>query len=53
MPVRILTAVTATAMGAIAGLRLSGIKRDIEVLNLLPALILAFFVSGIWTAILT
>lgn len=34
----------------IAGLRLTGIKRDIEVLNLLPALILAFFVSGIWSA---
>lgn len=37
----------------IAGLRLTGIKRDIEVLNLLPALILAFFVSGIWTAVIT
>lgn len=35
----------------VAGLRLTGIKRDIEVLNLLPALIFAFFVSGIWTAL--
>ncbi len=35
----------------VAGLRLTGIKRDIEVLNLLPALILAFFVSGLWTAV--
>lgn len=34
-----------------AGLRLSGIKRDIKVLNLLPALILVFFVSAIWTAV--
>ena len=34
-----------------AGLRLSGIKRDIKVLNLLPALIIVFFVSSIWTAV--
>lgn len=34
-----------------AGLRLTGIKRDIKVLNLLPALILVFFVSAVWTAI--
>lgn len=32
-----------------AGLRLTGIKRDLKVLNLLPALILVFFVSAIWT----
>lgn len=35
-----------------AGLRLTGIKRDIKVLNLLPALILVFFVSAAWTAVL-
>lgn len=34
-----------------AGFRLSGIKRDIQVLNLLPGLILAFFVSAAWTAL--
>jgi len=33
-----------------AGLRLTGIKRDIKVLNLLPTLILVFFVSAAWTA---
>lgn len=33
-----------------AGLRLTGIKRDIKVLNLLPALIIVFFVSAAWTA---
>ncbi len=32
-----------------AGLRMTGIKRDIKVLNLLPALILVFFVSAGWT----
>lgn len=35
-----------------AGLRLTGMKRDIKVLNLLPALILVFFVSAAWTAII-
>lgn len=35
-----------------AGLRLTGIKRDIKVLNLLPALVLVFFVSAGWTAIM-
>lgn len=35
-----------------AGLRLTGIKRDIKVLNLLPALILVFVVSAIWTAVI-
>lgn len=35
-----------------AGLRLTGIKRDIKVLNLLPALILVFFVSAIWNALI-
>lgn len=35
-----------------AGLRLSGIKRDIKVLNLLPTLILVFLVSAGWTALL-
>lgn len=35
-----------------AGLRLTGIKRDIKVLNLLPALILVFFVSAGWTALI-
>lgn len=35
-----------------AGLRLTGIKRDLKVLNLLPALILVFFVSAIWTKFL-
>lgn len=34
-----------------AGLRLTGIKRDIKVLNLLPSLILVFLVSAAWTAI--
>ena len=33
-----------------AGLRLTKIKTDIKVLNLLPALILAFFISAAWTA---
>lgn len=35
-----------------AGLRLTGMKRDIKVLNLLPALILVFFVSAAWTALI-
>ena len=35
-----------------AGLRLTGIKRDIKVLNLLPTLILVFFVSAAWTALI-
>ena len=35
-----------------AGLRLTGIKRDIKVLNLLPALILVFFVSAGWRAVM-
>ena len=34
-----------------AGLRLGKIKTDIKVLNLLPALILAFFISAGWTAL--
>lgn len=34
-----------------AGLRLTEMKRDIKVLNLLPALILVFLVSAAWTAI--
>ncbi len=33
-----------------AGFRLTGIKRDIKVLNLLPALILVFFISAGWKA---
>ena len=36
----------------VAGLRLSKIKTDIKVLNLLPGLILAFFISAAWTALL-
>lgn len=35
----------------VAGLRLCKIKEDIKGLNLLPGLILAFFVSAAWTAI--
>ena len=35
-----------------AGLRLTGIKRDIKVLNLLPTLILVFFVSAAWMALI-
>ena len=35
-----------------AGLRLTKIKTDIKVLNLLPALILAFFLSAAWTALI-
>lgn len=35
-----------------AGLRLTGIKRDIKVLNLLPTLIIVFFVSAAWTALI-
>ena len=35
-----------------AGLRMTGIKRDIKVLNLLPALILVFLVSAGWTAVI-
>ena len=34
-----------------AGLRLTKIKTDIKVLNLLPGLIIAFFVSAAWAAI--
>lgn len=34
----------------VAGLRLTKIKTDIKVLNLLPGLILAFFVSAMWSA---
>lgn len=34
----------------IAGLRLTGIKKDIPVLNLLPGLIVVFIVSAAWTA---
>ena len=34
----------------VAGLRLAKIKADIKVLNLLPGLVLAFFVSAAWTA---
>lgn len=36
----------------VAGLRLTKIKTDIKVLNLLPGLILAFFISAAWTAII-
>ena len=36
----------------VAGLRLAKIKTDIKVLNLLPGLILAFFISAAWTAFL-
>ena len=35
----------------IAGLRLSKIKTDIKVLNILPALILSFFFSSLWIRI--
>lgn len=35
----------------VAGLRLCKIKEDIKGLNLLPGLILAFFVSNAWTAL--
>lgn len=35
----------------VAGLRLCKIKEDIKGLNLLPGLILAFFVSAAWTAL--
>ena len=34
-----------------AGLRLSRIKTDIKVLNLLPSLPLAFVISALWTAL--
>lgn len=34
-----------------AGLRLSRIKKDIRVLNLLPSLPLAFVISALWTAL--
>ena len=44
-----------SAMGGIitltAGLRLSRIKTDIKVLNLLPSLPLAFVISALWTAL--
>ncbi len=33
----------------VAGLRLTKIKTDIKVLNLLPGLIIAFFISALWT----
>ncbi len=36
----------------IAGLRLSRIKTDIKVLNILPALILSFLFSGLWSRII-
>jgi len=35
-----------------AGLRLSRIKTDIKVLNLLPSLPLAFVISALWTALI-
>ena len=35
-----------------AGFRLTGMKRDITVLNLLPSLIIVFFVSAAWTALI-
>lgn len=34
-----------------AGLRMTGIKRDLKLLNLLPTLIIVFFVSAAWTAV--
>ena len=44
-----------SAMGGIitltAGLRLSRIKTDIKVLNLLPGLLLSFLISALWTAL--
>lgn len=36
----------------VAGLRLTGIKKDIPVLNLLPSLVLVFIVSAAWTTII-
>jgi len=36
----------------VAGLRLTGIKRDIPIVNLLPSLVLAFFASAAWTALI-
>ena len=36
----------------VAGLRLARIKTDMKVLNLLPGLILAFFISAAWTALI-
>lgn len=33
----------------VAGLRLAGMKRDIKGLDLLPSLIIVFFVSALWT----
>lgn len=36
----------------VAGLRLTRIKTDMKVLNLLPGLILAFFISAAWTALI-
>lgn len=36
----------------VAGLRLCKIKEDINGLNLLPGLVLAFFVSVFWTAVI-
>ena len=36
----------------VAGLRLTKIKTDIKVLNLLPGLILAFVISGLWTRLI-
>ena len=35
-----------------AGLRLTKIKTDIKILNLLPGLILAFFISAAWSALI-
>ncbi len=35
----------------VAGLRLAGIKTDIKTLNLLPALVLSFFISALWSSI--
>ena len=35
-----------------AGLSLAGIKKDLKVLNLLPALILIFLISSAWTALM-
>ncbi len=35
-----------------AGLRLTGIKEDVPVLNLLPGLVLIFFISAAWTSLI-
>lgn len=45
-----------TAVGGVvelmSGMRIAGIKRDIRVINVVPAMILVFFISAFWTTVI-